>query len=159
MVVGVFPINISHLLGGSVSLDEGFCRDLALKRVFNTISLMEAIHKLNDPQWKALMKTGIESHGYSFQHALDVFNTTCNGDHAVHFYGELGVRFRHILVPDILVDICSKVGIMVYREAPMGFLLKDEKDLRPTDLLLFNWIPSKDACLDVTGISPFDGMG
>nr|GEZ81743.1 hypothetical protein [Tanacetum cinerariifolium] len=44
-------------------------------------------------------------------------------------------------------------------EAPMGFLLKDEKDLRPADLLLFNWIPSKDACLDVTGISPFDGIG
>ncbi|GJR09741.1 RNA-directed DNA polymerase, eukaryota, reverse transcriptase zinc-binding domain protein [Tanacetum coccineum] len=53
---GVFPINISRslnsvkLLGGSVSLDEGFCRDLALKRVSKTISLVEAIHKLYDPQ-------------------------------------------------------------------------------------------------------------
>ncbi|GJV76459.1 hypothetical protein Tco_1508043, partial [Tanacetum coccineum] len=177
---GVFPINISRplngvkLLGGSVSLDEGFCRDLALKRVSKTISLMEAIHKLYDPQcdilllrncigvaklsyalrtcspiylleaqvqfdhvlrvslekivtasrpgfgdWqlrlatlpiklgglgillagdiskyaflasrlqtsalqaKILMKTGIESEGSSFKHALDAFNTTCNVD-------------------------------------------------------------------------------
>ncbi|GKA82699.1 hypothetical protein Tco_0789447, partial [Tanacetum coccineum] len=314
---GVFPINISRplngvkLLGGSVSLDEGFCRDLALKRVSKTISLMEAIHKLHDPQcellllrncagvaklsyalrtcsplylleaqvqfdhalraslemvvtslgsgfgdWqlrlatlpiklgglgilsagdiiqyaflasrlqsstlqtKILMKTGIESHGSSFKHALDVFNTTCNvdvlfvttctsaphmmktlakcyfgviekdlvskyklsprqvsilnciraphaqyflftipidglgqrmnhrqfrfvlcyrlavpmfsegslcpscnthrmdqwGDHAVYYSSEVGVKFRHNLVRDILVDICSKVGIIV----------------------------------------------
>nr|GEW63015.1 hypothetical protein [Tanacetum cinerariifolium] len=313
-VEGVFPINISRplngvkLLGGSVSLDEGFCQDLALKRVSKTISLMEAVHKLHDPQcgllllhnyagfdqalrdslekvvtasgpgfgdwrwWfatlpiklgglgilsagdiiqyvflasclktndlhaKILMKTGIDSHGYSFQRALDVFNTTCNvdvlsittytsapqmvktlakcyfcviekdlvskyslsprhvgilsciraphaqdflftipidglgqrmnhrqfrsvlcyrlsvpmfsegslcpscnahqmdqyGDHAVHCCNEVGVKFRHNLVRDILVDICSKVGIM---------------------------LQDKDACLDVTGISPFAGTG
>ncbi|GJS54136.1 putative reverse transcriptase domain-containing protein [Tanacetum coccineum] len=360
---GVFPINISRplngvkLLGGSVSLDEGFCRDLALKRVSKTISLMEAIHKLHDPQcellllrncagvaklsyalrtcsplylleaqvqfdhalraslekvvtasgpgfgdwqWrlatlpiklgglgilsagdiiqyaflasrlqsstlqtKILMKTDIESQGSSFKHALDVFNTICNldvlsvttctsaphmmktlakcyfgviekdlaskytlsprqvsilnciraphaqdflftipidglgqkmnhrqfrsvlcyrlaipmfsegslcpscnthrmdqwGDHAVHCSSEVGVKFRHNLVRDILVDICSKVGIMVRKEAPMGFLSGDGKDLRPADLLLFNWLQGKDACLDVTCISPFAGMG
>ncbi|GJW41559.1 hypothetical protein Tco_0067404 [Tanacetum coccineum] len=278
------------------SLDEGFYRDLALKRVSKTISLMEAIHKLLDPQFqfdhalraslekvvtasgpgfgdwqwrlatlpikmgglgilsvgdiiqyaflasqlqlstlqtKILMKTGIESHGSSFKHALDVFNTICNldvisittctyaphmmktlakgyfgviekdlaskytlsprqvsilnciraphaqdflftnpfnglgqrmnhrqfrsvlcyrlaipmfsegslcpscnthrmdqwGDHAVHCSSEVGVKFRHNLVRDILVDICSKVGIMVRKEAPMGFLSGDGKDL------------------------------
>ncbi|GJV80909.1 hypothetical protein Tco_1516779, partial [Tanacetum coccineum] len=31
-------------------------------------------------QDKILMKTGIDSHGYSFQHAFDAFNTTCNVD-------------------------------------------------------------------------------
>ncbi|GKD77444.1 hypothetical protein Tco_1340065, partial [Tanacetum coccineum] len=31
--------------------------------------------------------------------------------------------------------------------------------LRPADLLLFNWLKGKDACLDVTCISPFAGMG
>ncbi|GJU06306.1 hypothetical protein Tco_1122736 [Tanacetum coccineum] len=248
-----------------VSLDEGFCQDLTLKRVSKTISLMEAIYKLHDPQFqfdqalrdslekvvtavgsgfgdwqwrlatpqsswvaKTLIKTGIDSHGYSFQHALDVFNSTCNvdmlsvttctsapqmmktlakcyfgviekdlvskyslslwhvailsyiraphaqdflftiridglgqrmnhrqfryvlcyrlsvptfsecslcpscnvhqmdqwGDHAVHCCSEVGVKFRHNLVRDILVDICSK---------------------------------GKYACLDVTGISPFAG--
>ncbi|GJS90628.1 ribonuclease H-like domain-containing protein [Tanacetum coccineum] len=60
-VEGVFPLNISRplnsvkLLGGSVSLDECFCWDLALKRVSKTISLMEAIHKLHDPQCELLL--------------------------------------------------------------------------------------------------------
>ncbi|GJY89780.1 hypothetical protein Tco_0504976, partial [Tanacetum coccineum] len=54
---------------------------------------------------------------------------------------EVGVQgLRHNLVRDILVDICSKVGIMVRKEAPMGFLSDDGKDLRPADLLLFNWL-------------------
>ncbi|GJV17232.1 hypothetical protein Tco_1362555 [Tanacetum coccineum] len=51
------------------------------------------------------------------------------GDHSVHCSNEVGVKFNHNLVRDIFVDICSKVGIMV----------------------------RKDACLDVTGISPFAG--
>ncbi|GKE45000.1 putative reverse transcriptase domain-containing protein, partial [Tanacetum coccineum] len=60
-VEGIFPINISRplngvkLLGGSVSLDADFCRDLTLKRVSKTISLMEAIHKLHDPQCELLL--------------------------------------------------------------------------------------------------------
>ncbi|GJV27321.1 hypothetical protein Tco_1383769 [Tanacetum coccineum] len=81
------------------------------------------------------------------------------GDHAVYCSSEVGVKFRHNLVRDILVDICSKVGIMVRKEAPMGFLSEDGNDLRPADLLLFNWLQGKDACLDVTCISPFAGMG
>ncbi|GKC92502.1 hypothetical protein Tco_1157944 [Tanacetum coccineum] len=80
------------------------------------------------------------------------------GDHAVHCSSEVGMKFRYNLVRDILVDICSKVGIMVGKEAPIGFLSEDENDLRPADLLLFNWSQSKDACLDVTDISPFAGM-
>ncbi|GKA03367.1 putative reverse transcriptase domain-containing protein [Tanacetum coccineum] len=81
------------------------------------------------------------------------------GDHAVHCSSKVGVKFRHNLVRDILVDICSKVGIMVHKEAPMGFQSEDGRDLRSADLLLFNWIQGKDVCLDVTGISPFAGMG
>ncbi|GJS01520.1 hypothetical protein Tco_0318028 [Tanacetum coccineum] len=53
----------------------------------------------------------------------------------------------------------STVGIMVRKEAPMGFLSEDRNDLRPADLLLFNWLQGKDACLDVTCISRFAGMG
>ncbi|GJX26090.1 hypothetical protein Tco_0232386 [Tanacetum coccineum] len=81
------------------------------------------------------------------------------GDHAVHCSSEVCLKFRHNLVRDILVDICSKVRIMVRKEAQMGFLSEDGKDLRPADLLLFYWLQGKDACLDVTDISPFAGMG
>ncbi|GJW75158.1 hypothetical protein Tco_0134528 [Tanacetum coccineum] len=51
------------------------------------------------------------------------------GDHAVYCSSEVGVKFRHNLVRDILVDVCSKVGIMVRKEASMGFLSEDGKDL------------------------------
>ena len=362
-VDGVFPSSISRplagvkLLGGSVSADLGFCRDLASKRVSKTISLMEAIHKLNDPQcellllrscagvaklsyalrtcppssfWEAqaqfdqalraslekivtaagpgfgdwqwrlatlpiklgglgvlcagdviqyaflasrlqsstvqtriLSGTGITSLGPSFQLALDDFRAVCGvgvvdvttstfapqimkslakcyfgaidaslaskyglssrqvallscvrephaqdflftipidglgqrmnprqfrsvlcyrlavplfsegslcpscsvhrmdqwGDHAIHCSSEVGVKFRHNLVRDVLIDICSKVGVAVRKEAPLGFLSEDGRDLRPADLLLFNWSQGKDACMDMTGISPFAGGG
>ncbi|PWA81441.1 hypothetical protein CTI12_AA187660 [Artemisia annua] len=201
---GVFPINIScplngvKLLDGSVSLDESFCRDLALKRVSKNISLMEAIHKLNDPQCKLLLLcncVGVAKLSYALRTCSSLYLLeaqvqldqtlraflekivvaswlefgslcpSCNvhrmdqwGDHAVHCSSEVGVNFRHNLVR-ILVDICSKVGIMVRKEAPMGFLLKGRKELQPADLLLFNWLEGKYACLDVTGISPFAGTG
>ncbi|PWA97973.1 hypothetical protein CTI12_AA024310 [Artemisia annua] len=61
-------------------------------------------------------------------------------DHTVHCSSEVGVKFRHNLVRDILVDICSKVGIMVHKEASTGFLSEDGEELRPADLLLFNWL-------------------
>ncbi|KAL6517193.1 hypothetical protein OROHE_017899 [Orobanche hederae] len=81
------------------------------------------------------------------------------GDNAVHCTSEVGVKFRHNLVRDTLFDICSKVGVSVRKEAPMGFLSDDGRDLRPADLLLYNWSQGKDACLDVTGVSPFAGAG
>lgn len=81
------------------------------------------------------------------------------GDHAVHCASEVGVKFRHNLVRDILVDICSKAGIMVRKEAPLGFLSEVGRELRPADVLLFNWFQGKDACLDVTRVSPFAGIG
>nr|GEV94263.1 beta-myrcene synthase [Tanacetum cinerariifolium] len=81
------------------------------------------------------------------------------GDHAVYYFSEVGVKFRLNLVRDILVDMCSKVWIMVRKEAPIGFHSEDGKDLRLAVLLLFNWIQGKDTCLDMTDISPFAGMG
>nr|GEU30354.1 ribonuclease H-like domain-containing protein [Tanacetum cinerariifolium] len=72
------------------------------------------------------------------------------GDHDVHYSSEVGVKFRHNLVRDILVDICSKIGIMVRKEALLGFLSDDGKDLRPADLLLFNWLQGSD-CGDSVG--------
>ncbi|GKE33678.1 hypothetical protein Tco_1453000, partial [Tanacetum coccineum] len=59
----------------------------------------------------------------------------------------------------VLLKNGYKVGIMMRKETQMGFLSEDRKDLPPTDLLLFNWLKGKDACLDVICISPFAGMG
>ncbi|GJR33976.1 hypothetical protein Tco_1209660 [Tanacetum coccineum] len=51
------------------------------------------------------------------------------GDHVVHCSSKVGVKCRHNLVHGILVNICSKVGIMMCKEARIGFLLEDGKDL------------------------------
>ena len=57
------------------------------------------------------------------------------------------------------MDICCKAGISIRKEAPLGFSLEAGKDLRPADLLLFNWLQGKDACIDVTGGLSFAGIG
>ncbi|PWA66849.1 CAAX amino terminal protease [Artemisia annua] len=140
---------------------SGFAGDI-IQYVFLASRMQTSV-----PQDKILTKTGIVSYGSSLQHALDTFNITCkidalsvtNGASAPQMIKTLakcyfGVikkdpiskyslsprQFRHNLVRDILVDICSRVGIMVRKEAPMGFLSEDGKELRPTDLLLFNWL-------------------
>ena len=41
----------------------------------------------------------------------------------------------------------------------MGFSSEVGKDLRLADLLLFNWLQGKDACVDVTRGSPFADTG
>ena len=81
------------------------------------------------------------------------------GDHVVHCSSEVGVKFFHNLVRDMLVDICFKAEISVRKEALMGFSLEDLKELRPTNLLLFNRLHGKDTCVDVTGSSHFAGIG
>ncbi|KAL5727948.1 hypothetical protein ACHQM5_001085 [Ranunculus cassubicifolius] len=81
------------------------------------------------------------------------------GDHATLCCSDIGIKWRHNLVRDVLGDICNKVGIAVRKEAPLGFLNDEGRDLRPADLLLYNWDQGKDVCLDVTGVSPFAGGG
>ncbi|KAL8157996.1 hypothetical protein AgCh_002631 [Apium graveolens] len=111
------------------------------------------------PLWwpRRLILSGLMS---SFVCALDDFSTLCGanalfgttsspapklmkmdqwGDHAVHCSSDVGVKFRHNLVRDILVDICSKVSVPVRKETPIGFLSDAGQELRPADLLLFNW--------------------
>ena len=59
----------------------------------------------------------------------------------------------------MLVDICCKAGISVRKEAPLGIYLEAGKDLRPANILLFNWLHGKDSCIDVTRGLPFAGTG
>ncbi|CAK8565893.1 unnamed protein product [Lathyrus sativus] len=47
------------------------------------------------------------------------------------------------------------------KEVPVNFL-KDPLDgrstLKPTDLLMYEWVGEKHACLDLTGVSPLVGL-
>ncbi|GKC19416.1 hypothetical protein Tco_1021566 [Tanacetum coccineum] len=95
---------------------------------------------LRRPCFQVLVKS---TTGYSVPNVLKgSLCPSCNahrmdqwGDHAVHCSSEVGVKFRHNLVRDILVDICSKT--FCFSIGSKG----------------------KDAGLDVTCISPFAGMG
>ncbi|XP_026383846.1 uncharacterized protein LOC113279369 [Papaver somniferum] len=59
--VGVFPADIVRpsvgvkLLGGPVSLDASFCSQLVLDRVHKYMQLMDAVHRLDDPQSELML--------------------------------------------------------------------------------------------------------
>nr|GFA33696.1 putative reverse transcriptase domain-containing protein [Tanacetum cinerariifolium] len=54
-----------------------------------------------------------------------------------------------------------RVGISVKKKAPLNFLT-DPSDgrftLRPADVLVFEWVGRKHACVDLTGVSPLVGL-
>ncbi|XP_026378606.1 uncharacterized protein LOC113273051 [Papaver somniferum] len=61
LVDGVFPPNLHlptdgvKLLGGPVSRDPQFCRNMVVKRVQKTIALMDAVMKMKNPQGELLL--------------------------------------------------------------------------------------------------------
>ncbi|XP_026378741.1 uncharacterized protein LOC113273199 [Papaver somniferum] len=72
---------------------------------------------------------------------------------------QVGLKFRHDLVRDVIVDICYKAGVPVRKEVFLGFLSDNDKNLRPADILILNWENGEDVCTDVIGVSPFTGEG
>ncbi|GJW41335.1 hypothetical protein Tco_0067180 [Tanacetum coccineum] len=154
---GFLPFSLSSL--GELEKDEADPQGSSFKHaldVFNTICNLDVLSVITCTSAPHMMKTlakcyfGVIEKDLASKLDIPMFSKgslcpSCNthqmdqwGDHAVHCSSEVGVRFRHNLVHDILVDICSKVGIMVRKEAPVGFLSGDGKDLQPADLLLFN---------------------
>lgn len=82
---------------------------------------------------------------------MDIF-----GDHALHFCAsEVGMKFRHDLVRDVLVDICFRASVSARKEVVLGLRSYGNNTLLSADLLVYNWENEKDTCLDVTGVSPF----
>lgn len=85
---------------------------------------------------------------------MDIF-----GDHALHCAKDVGSKFRHDLVRDVVVDICYKANVPARKEVSLGMVSDDGKDLKPADILVVNWENGQDVCMDVTGVSPFTGEG
>ena len=79
-----------------------------------------------------------------------VFEEDVFGVHAISCVGFVGIKYRHNLVRDSLLDICFRSGLSVRKEVDIG--LRDEQDhpLRPTDLLLYSWERGRDVCVDLT---------
>ncbi|GJS29937.1 putative reverse transcriptase domain-containing protein [Tanacetum coccineum] len=83
------------------------------------------------------------------------------GEHAIHCKELPGFKYRRDMVRDVLFDICRRGGISAKKEAPVNFLT-DPSDgrstLRPTDVLVFEWVGGKHACVDLIEVSPLVGL-
>ncbi|GJX36638.1 hypothetical protein Tco_0248195 [Tanacetum coccineum] len=83
------------------------------------------------------------------------------GEYAVHCKELSGFKYKHDMVRDVLFYICRHVGIFAKKEAPMNFLTdtSDERStLRPADVLVFEWVGGKHACVNLIGVSPLVGL-
>ncbi|GKB25017.1 hypothetical protein Tco_0864418 [Tanacetum coccineum] len=67
------------------------------------------------------------------------------GDHAVSCVGIIGIKHRHNVVRDTLVDICYRSGISAGKEVDIGLDGGRDKPLRPVVMLFYSW----DGGLDV----------
>ncbi|GJU65888.1 hypothetical protein Tco_1247723 [Tanacetum coccineum] len=81
------------------------------------------------------------------------------GDHAVSCAGIIGIKHRHNVVRDTLVDICYRSGISTGKEVDIGLDEGRDKPLRPADMLLYSWDGGLDVCVDLTGSSPLTQTG
>nr|GEW91890.1 putative phospholipid/glycerol acyltransferase [Tanacetum cinerariifolium] len=83
------------------------------------------------------------------------------GEHAAHCKELLGFKYRHDMVRDVLFDICRRVKISAKKEAHVNFLT-DSSDgrstLRLADVLIFEWVEEKHACVNLTSVSPLVGL-
>ncbi|GJT22161.1 hypothetical protein Tco_0892098 [Tanacetum coccineum] len=66
-----------------------------------------------------------------------VFMGDIYGDHAVSCAGIVGIKHRHNVVCDTLVDICYRSGIYSGKEVDIGLSGEGDKSLRPADVLLY----------------------
>ncbi|GJZ14797.1 hypothetical protein Tco_0550474 [Tanacetum coccineum] len=83
----------------------------------------------------------------------------CNGDHVVSCLGIIGIKHRHNVVRDTLVDICFRSGISAGKEVDIGLDGGYDKPLRPKDMLLYSWDGGLDVCVDLIGSSPLMQTG
>ncbi|GKE51969.1 hypothetical protein Tco_1487125 [Tanacetum coccineum] len=88
-----------------------------------------------------------------------VFIGDIYGDHAVSCASIIGIKHRHNVVHDTLLDICFRSGISAGKEVDIGLGGGRDKPLRPADMLLYSWDKGLDVCVDLTGYSPLTETG
>nr|GEV60014.1 hypothetical protein [Tanacetum cinerariifolium] len=88
-----------------------------------------------------------------------VFTGDIYGDHVVSCMGVIGIKHRHKVVCDTLVDICYRSGILAGKKVDIGLDGRRDKPLRPVNMLLYSWDMGLDVCVDLTGSSPLTQTG
>ncbi|GKD89364.1 putative reverse transcriptase domain-containing protein [Tanacetum coccineum] len=106
-----------------------------------------------------LMTVPISGLGQTMNACSRVFVGDIYGDHAVSCAGIIGIKHRHNVVRDTLVNICYRSGISAGKEVDIGLDGGRDKPLRPTDMLLYSWDGGLDVCVDLTGSSPLTQTG
>ncbi|KAL6544231.1 hypothetical protein OROGR_010728 [Orobanche gracilis] len=71
----------------------------------------------------------------------------------------VGIKHRHNLVRDTLLDVFFRSGISAGKEVDIGLRDGSDRSLRPADLLLYAWDRGRDVCVDLTGSSPLTQSG
>nr|GEU66102.1 hypothetical protein [Tanacetum cinerariifolium] len=113
-------------------------------------------------QTKLLRLTSIVASVPNFDDALccsRIFVRDTYRDHVVSCAGIIGIKHRHNVVCDTLVDICYYSGISAGKEVDTGLDGGHDKQLRPADMLLHSWDGGLDACVDLTGSSSLTQAG
>ncbi|GJX86722.1 hypothetical protein Tco_0337496 [Tanacetum coccineum] len=88
-----------------------------------------------------------------------VFVGDIYGDHVVSCAGVIGIKHRHNVVRDTLVDICCRSGVSAGKEVDIGLDRGRDKPLRPADMLFYSWDRGLDVCVDLTGSSALTQTG
>ncbi|GJY52788.1 hypothetical protein Tco_0444452 [Tanacetum coccineum] len=88
-----------------------------------------------------------------------VFAGDIYGDHVVSCAGIVGIKHRHNLVRDTLVDIYFRSRISIGKEVDIGLGGGRDKPLLPADMLLYSWDGGLDVCVDLTGSSTLTQTG
>ncbi|GKB89950.1 hypothetical protein Tco_0962222 [Tanacetum coccineum] len=88
-----------------------------------------------------------------------VFTWDIYRDHAASCVGIIGIKHRHNVVRDTLVEICFRSRILAGKEVDIGIDGWRNKPLRPADMLLYSWDGGLDVCVDLTGSSPLTQTG
>ncbi|GJS58737.1 hypothetical protein Tco_0653521 [Tanacetum coccineum] len=97
--------------------------------------------------------------GQTMNACLKVFAGDIYGDHAVSCAGIIGIKHRHNVVRDTLINICYCSRISTGKEVDIWLDRGRDKPLRPTDMLLYSWDGGLDVCVDLTGSSPLTQTG
>nr|GEV25203.1 hypothetical protein [Tanacetum cinerariifolium] len=88
-----------------------------------------------------------------------IFTDDIYGDHVVSCAGIVGIKHRHNLVRDTLVDIYFQSGISTGKEVDIGLGEGRDKPLRLADMLLCSWDGGLDVCVGLIGSSPLTQTG
>ncbi|GKD38803.1 hypothetical protein Tco_1259010 [Tanacetum coccineum] len=88
-----------------------------------------------------------------------VFTRDIYEDHAVSCADIIGIKYRHNVVRDTLVDICFRSGISDGKEVDIGLDGGRDKPRRPANMLLYSWNRGLNVCVDLTGSSPLTQTG